>query len=74
MVVNTAITTEEADDLSNVSLGAYPRLGDVLTIVDRLSTYLFEGGFVPIVRAHSHAAIPLKLGGEILKNLFDEDV
>lgn len=73
MVVNTPITTDQADSLSDVSLEAYPRLGDALTIVDRLSTYLFEGGFVPIVRAHSHAAIPLKLGGEILKSLFDDD-
>lgn len=73
MVVNTPMTTPEADDLSNTSLAAYPRLPETLSIVDKLSTYLFEGGFVPIVRAHSHAAIPLKLGGEILKSLFNED-
>ena len=73
MVVNTPMTTAEADDLSNTDLTAYPRLPETLAIVDKLSTYLFEGGFVPIVRAHSHAAIPLKLGGEILKSLFNED-
>lgn len=74
MVVNTPMTTVEADDLANTNLAAYPRLSEILAIVDQLSTYLFEGGFVPIVRAHSHAAIPLKLGGEILKSLFNEDV
>lgn len=72
MVLSTAMTSDEACDLSNTSLDAYPRLPDVLNVVDALSTYLFEGGFVPIVRAHSHAAIPLKLGGEILSKLFDE--
>ena len=74
MVVNTAMTTTEASDLANTSLQAYPGLPDTLGVVDRLSTYLFEGGFVPIVRAHSHAAIPLRLGGEILKSLFENDV
>lgn len=73
MVVNTPMTTNEADDLSNTDLAAFPRLPETLAIVDKLSTYLFEGGFVPIVRAHSHAAIPLKLGGDILKSLFTED-
>ena len=71
MVVNTAMTTEDAVDLQNTSLQAYPGLPDTLGVLDQLSTYLFEGGFVPIVRAHSHAAIPLKLGGEILKSLFE---
>ena len=71
MVVNTSMTTEAGADLSNTSLEAYPGLGAILSVVDELSTYLFEGGFVPIVRAHSHAAIPLKLGGEILKSLFE---
>lgn len=74
MVVNTAMTSNASDDLSNTTLAAYPRLSETLGIVDRLSTYLFEGGFVPIVRAHSHAAIPLKIGGEILQSLFEDDV
>ncbi|MYH56625.1 MAG: hypothetical protein F4145_01110 [Boseongicola sp. SB0675_bin_26] len=74
MVVNTAMTSDASDDLSNTTLAAYTRLPETLGIVDRLSTYLFEGGFVPIVRAHSHAAIPLKIGGEILQSLFEDDV
>ena len=69
MVVNTPMTTAEAEDLSNTELAAYPRLPETLAIVDKLSTYLFEGGFVPIVRAHSHAAIPLKTGRRDLEEL-----
>ena len=72
MVLSTAMTSVESMDLDNTSLASYPRLADSLKVVDELSTYLFEGGFVPIVRAHSHAAIPLKLGGEILSSLFDD--
>lgn len=72
MVVNTAKTTPQSEDLDDISLAAYPRISEIKKILDRLSTYFFEGGFVPIVRAHSHAAIPLKKGGEILRSLFDE--
>lgn len=72
MVINTPKVTEASLDLSNTDLAAYPGLPEVAGIVDRLSTYLFDGGFVPIVRAHSHAAIPLRMGGEIIKSLFDK--
>ena len=72
MVINTPKTTAASLDPSNMDLDAYPGLPEIVGIVDRLSTYLFDGGFVPIVRAHSHAAIPLKMGGEIIKSLFDK--
>ena len=70
MVINTPKVTPASLDLANTDLESYPGLPEVTSIVDRLSTYLFDGGFVPIVRAHSHAAIPLKMGGEIIKSLF----
>ncbi|MCY4005771.1 MAG: hypothetical protein OXE84_02945 [Rhodobacteraceae bacterium] len=72
MVINTPKVTPESLDLSNTDMDSYPGLPEVAGIVDRLSTYLFDGGFIPIVRAHSHAAIPLKMGGEIIKSLFDK--
>lgn len=73
IVINTPKTTAASLDPSNMDLDAYPGLPEIVGIVDRLSTYLFDGGFVPIVRAHSHAAIPLKMGGEIIKSLFDNE-
>ena len=72
MVVNTPQVCDVSQDLECTDEKAYARLASVLGVVDRLSTYLFEGGFVPIVRAHSHAAIPLKMGGEIIKSLFEK--
>ncbi|MCY4136986.1 MAG: hypothetical protein OXF56_01810 [Rhodobacteraceae bacterium] len=72
MVLNLPKTSPESLDLNNTRFEAFPRLADATQIVDRLSTYLFDGGFVPVVRAHSHAAIPLKMGGEILKSLFEK--
>ena len=69
-VLNSAIVNEHGADFHNVSPAAFPRLGDALNILDHLSTYLYQDGFMPLVRAHAHAAIPLKRGTEILTNLF----
>src|SRR5262249_4834394 len=69
-VLNLAIVNDEGEDFHNVSTDAFPRLGDALNILDNLSTYLYEDGFMPLVRAHAHAAIPLKRGTEILNALF----
>ncbi len=69
-VVTTPIVNEAGANTACVLLKAFPRLGEVLNILDELSTYLYEDGFAPLVRAHAHAAIPLKSGGEILRKLF----
>jgi hypothetical protein len=68
-VINSAIINEEGADFSNVSPQVFPRLGDALNVLDHLSTYLYEDGFMPLIRAHAHAAIPLKQGAEILSRL-----
>lgn len=69
-VVNLAIVNDEGLDFQNTSAAAFPRLGDALNILDHLSTYLYQDGFMPLVRAHAHAAIPLQRGTEILSSLF----
>lgn len=68
--LNLAMVNERAADFHCVVEEAFPRLGDALNILDHLSTYLYEDGFMPLVRAHAHAAIPLKQGTEILSALF----
>lgn len=69
-VVNIAIVNDFGEDFENVSGSAFPRLADALNILDHLSTYLYQDGFMPLVRAHAHAAIPLRRGTEILAGLF----
>ena len=69
-VITTPIINEGAADKNCVSPDVFPRLGEILDIMDELSTYLYEDGFAPLVRAHAHAAIPLKTGAEILHRLF----
>ena len=71
-VVMTPIVDDKGQDLSCVDESAYPRIGEALDIMDELSTHLYRDGFAPLVRAHAHAAIPLKTGSRILKRIFSE--
>lgn len=69
-VVMMPIVNAEGQDRDCVKESAFPRLGEVLDIMDELSTYLYEDGFAPLVRAHAHAAIPLQAGIGLLTELF----
>ncbi|GHX93932.1 hypothetical protein VCSRO161_1102 [Vibrio cholerae] len=71
-VINTAMLNDYSVDVSNVSEAAYPRIGDILDVVDQLGTYLYQDGFMPLVRANAHAAIPLKRGISILEEIFKQ--
>jgi NurA domain len=69
-VITTAMTTAASSDFRRSELACYPRLGDMLNVLDQLATYLHRDGFMPLVRAHAHAAIPLKRGADIIRSLF----
>ena len=72
VVLNTAMLNKASQNFRSSSLDCYPRLGDILDVMDQLATHLYRDGFLPLVRAHAHAAIPLKRGADILKNLLGE--
>ena len=69
-VVMMPVVNSEGDDPNCVSLGAFPRIGEALDILDELATHLYQDAFAPLVRAHAHAAIPLKAGERIIDQLF----
>ena len=72
-VIMTPIVNASGSDPHCVDETAFPRLGEALDIMDELSTHLYQDGFAPLVRAHAHAAIPLRTGARILESLFSED-
>ena len=72
VVIQTAMLNQISEDFRNNSPECYPRLGDVLDVVDQLATHIYDGGFMPLVRAHAHAAIPLKRGTDIIKSLLED--
>jgi len=73
-VINTAILNEAGEEFSNITAEAFPRLGDTLDVMDHLSTYLYQDGFMPLVRAHAHAAIPLERGSRILEKMIQNNM
>src|SRR4051794_12353609 len=66
-VMATAMATTTSEDFIRCDLVCYPWLGDMLNVLDQLATYLHRDGFMPLVRAHAHAAIPLKRGADIIR-------
>lgn len=70
-VANVAMLNDAGADFTRSDIECYPRLGDVLDVLDRVATYLYQDGFMPLVRAHAHAAIPLIRGSDIIASLFD---
>ena len=72
IVVYTGMLNDSSSDFRSNSPECYPRLGDTLNVVDNLATYIYEDGFLPLIRAHAHAAIPLKRGTDIIKSLFED--
>ena len=72
IVIHTAMLNEAASNFRDNSPECYPRLGDILDVMDQLATHIYDGGFMPLVRAHAHAAIPLKRGTDIIKSLLED--
>lgn len=69
-VFTVPIVNEQGKDYNCCDPVAFPRLNEALNLVDELGTHLYEDGFAPLVRAHRHAAIPLRSGERILKEMF----
>lgn len=69
-VITTAMVDDASRTLRRNDLACYPRLDHLLNVLDHLSTYLYRDGFMPLVRAHAHAAIPVRRGSDLLRNLF----
>ena len=71
-VVTTPQVNEAGHDPDCVEESAFPRIADVLDLLDELGTFLYQDGFAPLVRAHAHAAIPLRVGTELLSSFFGD--
>lgn len=72
VVLHTSMLNEAGSDFHCNSIECYPRLGDILDVMDSLGTHIYAGGFMPLVRAHAHAAIPLKRGTDIIRSLLED--
>jgi len=55
-------------DITTANPDQFPRLGDVLHLLDRLVSNRYPNSISPLISAHAEASIPLNLG----KRLFEE--
>ena len=69
LVVNVACFSAEQQDLSTAAIEQFPRLGDVLTLLDDVSSNMYPNSVSPLIAAHSEASIPLNLGKHILEEI-----
>ncbi len=71
-VLMTPIVNNIGEEPNSTSPDAFPRLGDALDLIDELYSYLYTDGFIPLIRANAHAAIPLRRGHSMLAELFKD--
>ena len=71
-VLMTPIVNSAGEEPDSTSPDAFPRLGDALDIIDDLYSHLYSDGFIPLIRANAHAAIPLRRGHSMLAELFED--
>lgn len=69
IVASLPFLTEEARDLSRRDARHFPRLADVMSLLDATFSARFPSAVAPLVSAHGEAAIPLNLGQEVLERL-----
>ncbi|MEI4994425.1 DNA double-strand break repair nuclease NurA [Aeromonas caviae] len=70
----SAILSPEQEDRTQATLGLYPRLADALDLLDLLVSMRYPNAVIPLIAAHSEAAIPLKMGEKVLDMLAREHV
>lgn len=70
----SAILSPEQDDRKKASPELFPRLADALDLLDLLVSMRYPNAVIPLIAAHSEAAIPLKMGEKVLDMLAREHV
>ena len=63
-----AFFDEKQQDLETANTEQYPRLADLMNVLDELVSSRYPNSVSPLVSAHAEAAIPLNLG----KRIFDD--
>lgn len=70
----SSILTPDHDDRSRAELDQFPRLADILDLLDLLVSMRYPNAVIPLIAAHAEAAIPLQMGEKVLDKLAREHV
>jgi hypothetical protein len=69
IVANIPFLSEEQDTLKSSDIELYPQFGRICSVLDRLASSQATNTLSPIISAHAHAAIPIKIGKHVLQQL-----
>jgi NurA domain len=69
IVANIPFLSEEQDTLKSNDISLYPQFAAICSILDRLASSRAANALSPIISAHAHAAIPIKMGKQVLQQL-----
>jgi NurA domain len=63
---------DKRDYLQSATPADFPRLADVMNLLDRLASSRYPNSLSPLISAHAEAAIPLNLGKRIFEDIARE--
>src|SRR5699024_4448010 len=67
-----AFYSVEQKDMQTAKPNQFPRLGDVMNLLDMLVSSRHPNSVSPLISAHAEAAIPLNLGKRIFEDIARE--
>ncbi len=72
LVINIAFLSSDDANTLTANINQYPRLNDLINLLDDLTSSRYNHSITPLVLAHSEAAIPLNLGRKIFEEIARE--
>ncbi len=72
LVVNLAVYDKFQRNTNTATHNQYPRLKDVMDVLDQVVSNKYDNSVMPIVTAHAEASIPLNLGRRIFEDIARE--
>ena len=72
MVGTVAFFNDYQKDITQAKVDQFPRIADIMTVLDQLSSSMYKNSISPLINAHAEASIPLNLGKKILESLAKE--
>lgn len=72
IVPSVAVFNEEQKNLDTATANQFPRLADIMSLLDSLSSNQFPNSISPLISAHAEAVIPLNIGKRIFEDMARE--
>ncbi|OLE51849.1 MAG: hypothetical protein AUG51_20975 [Acidobacteria bacterium 13_1_20CM_3_53_8] len=69
IVLNSPLLNEDHGDLKRAEYTQFPRLADIMSLLDTLVSARYRNSVTPLISAHAEAAIPMNLGKRVLEKL-----